>query len=159
MTIRNTNTAGDSSHSHPRCTFSVQLWTVGRLVNAVTFCSYACTLSGPGSMRLSSMLSVADEFLRLLSEFAGPHSAFSSSTVKHGVEHYIFTTGPPVHAQARHLDPDKLMIAKAEFENMDRLGIIHCSNSSWASPQHLVPRPGGGWRPCGGYCRLNDVTT
>ena len=131
-----------------------------RLVSAETFCSYACTLSGPGAVRLSNMLSATDEFLRLLSEFPDlTQPTFSSSTIKHGVEHYISTSGPPVHARARRLDPTKLTIAKTEFENMVRLGIIRRSNSPWASPLHIAPKPGSGWRPCGDYRHLNDATT
>nr|XP_061827907.1 uncharacterized protein K02A2.6-like [Nerophis lumbriciformis] len=131
-----------------------------RLVDAITFCSYKCSLSATDSIRLSSMLPIADVFLRLLAEFPTlAQPTFSSSTAKHGVEHHIATAGPPVHARARRLDPAKLSIARAEFETMERLGIIRRSDSPWSSPLHMVEKPGGGWRPCGDDRRLNEATT
>jgi len=57
---------------------------------------------------------------------------------KHGMEHYITTTGPPVHAHARRLDSAKLAIARGEFATMERLGIVRRLDSPWASPLHMV---------------------
>ena len=79
--------------------------------------------------------------------------------MKHGVEHYIPTKGPPTHARARHLAPDKLRISKEEFQKREGMGIVRKSFSPWSSPFHMVPNTPAGWRPCGDYHCLNDATT
>ena len=60
--------------------------------------------------------------------------------IKHSIFHHIQTTRPPVTAKARRLAPDRLHIAKAEFQNMLELGHIRPSNSNHASALHLVPK-------------------
>ena len=45
------------------------------------------------------------------------------------------------------------------IDEMEHMGIIRKSNSPWASPLHIMPKPGGGRHPCGDYRNLNDITT
>ena len=99
-------------------------------------------------------------YARLLAEFPSITTpTFSSAETKHGVQHHIPTTGPPVHARARRLAPAKLDMAKAEFRKMIQMGICRRSNSPWSNPLHMVEKPDGSQRPCGDYKWLNDITT
>jgi hypothetical protein len=76
---------------------------------------------------------------------------------KHKIRHTIETTGRPVFAKARGLNPDKLRQAEAEFRELEAADIIRCSDSPWSSPLHMVRNKDGSWRPCNR--RLNLAMT
>ena len=72
---------------------------------------------------------------------------FASGEKKHDVEHFIDSTGPPLCARARRLDPGRLAASKVTFKDMEEQGITRKSKSPWASPLHFVKKQNGEWRP------------
>ena len=95
---------------------------------------------------------------------------FTPKDVSHGVKHHIPTNCHPIQSKARKLNPEKLEIAKREFQKLVDLGVCYRGKSEWSSPLMVAQKPCqspctcdktfpcGGWRVCGDYRRLNNAT-
>jgi len=99
------------------------------------------------------------EWIKMLSDF--PRVTRESPVPEkflHDVEYELQTFGPPLYFRSRRLPPERLRIARQEFNHMQEKGICRPSSSSWTSPLLLVAKKDGTFSPCGDYKRLNKVT-
>jgi hypothetical protein len=115
----------------------------GCLVDAATLQRYGdAALPPPPGPSLCSVLEAAPpKSHQLLSQYpdvVNPTGVLPP--VKHSVEHVIETSGRPVSAKFRRLDPAKFAAAKEEFLRMEKDGTIRRSCSPWSSPLHMVPK-------------------
>ena len=115
--------------------------------------------TGFKSLPINFVSQIDDPYFQLLDrypEICTP--TFKIQQPQHNVKHYIPTEGHPVQSRARRLDPEKLSVAKAELEKLVELGVCYRGKSEWSSPLLVTTKPNGGWRVCGDYRRLNNLT-
>lgn len=133
-----------------------------RLVDGITSLSTPAMVSSNNEAISSvrTMVTGDSPFRQLLCEYTDiTRPAGKPVTPKHNTEHHIRTVpGPPVSSRPRRLDPERLIIAKKEFEDMVQCGTARRSESAWSSPLHLARKKNDGWRPCGDYRALNART-
>ena len=78
----------------------------------------------------STLLSKVSIYQQVLAEFPEIVGlGFAPGPAKHDVRHHVVTRGIPISTPARRLDPQKYAAAKAEFERMEKAGIVRWSNS------------------------------
>jgi len=70
----------------------------------------------------------------------------------------LVSDAKPVFLSLYRLHPEKANLVQNEIDEMLKMGIITHSDSPWASPIVIVPKPDGSIRLCVDYRRVNSLT-
>ena len=92
-------------------------------------CHITCATDVPDSISLHVLIPTNHQFSDILPKFPSIFRAQAETLEpKHHITHHIITTGWPVYAKPRRLRPNKLQVAKQEFQPMVSLSIVRPSN-------------------------------
>jgi len=99
-----------------------------------------------------------DDFREMLGEFQEMYDGRLGeiNVTEHTLE--LLPGTRPVHTNPYREGPKTREIVKGEVERQLRAGVIEPTQSAWASPVVIVPKPDGTPRFCVDYRRLNAVT-
>lgn len=98
------------------------------------------------------------ELIELLDSFSGLFNDLPGKTslIEHHIELQPGTK--PIKLPPYRANPAKMAVIRKELEDMKAMGVIEDSNSPWASPILLVPKPDGSIRFVIDYRKVNSVT-
>ena len=130
-----------------------------RLMDAETFLTVSASYRRSVVSKLCVLVHT-DQYSDILNEFSEVTvPCIKKCRLQGKVEHHIDTRcDRPGFARPRRISPDKLSVAKEEFQKLLEINIIRPSISPWSSPLHMAAKPSGGWRACGDYRALNAVS-
>ena len=132
---------------------------VGTLVDKTTGMVGAVTVAP--KFETVPKLPVSSQVEKLLMDFPGllkPVGAAYGSLNGKVAHHIDVGDAPPPFQRCRRLTGPKLDSARKEVESLVESGILVRSESSYATPIHMVPKPNGSFRMTGDYRALNAVT-
>ena len=96
----------------------------------------------------------------ILAEFPFLTQPYTSEVpVKLEVTHHIETTGPPVAARVRRLGPERLLVARQEFDHMRELGIIRDTGAPPVAGHYLSTWSRRRPRETGAHVEITEHST
>lgn len=115
-----------------------------KLIDSYTTTTQYCQVRDTEVLGVKA-IHLADIITELLTKYSNILGPICQTQTEINTFHFIETKGPPVYSKPRRLSPDKLSIAKEEFQKLIEQGILRPSSSNWASPLHLTKKKNGTW--------------